>query len=100
MAKTSKLEKHKRQQELVAKYATKRTELKQAIRAAKSPEERELAVAALLKLPLDSNPVRVHNRCQFTGRPHGYYRKFGLCRNQLRQMAHEGKLPGVVKSSW
>jgi small subunit ribosomal protein S14 len=100
MAKTSKLQKHERQQKLVQKYAAKRAELKEIIRKGTSPEAIAEARESLSALPWDSNPVRVHNRCQFTGRPHGYYRKFGLCRNQLRQMAHEGKLPGVVKSSW
>ena len=100
MAKKSKLIRHARQQELIAKYADKRAELKKAMKNSKSNEEYELARKALLKLPVDSNPVRLHNRCQLTGRPRGYYRDFGLCRNQLRKLAHEGALPGVVKSSW
>lgn len=100
MAKTSKMIKHARQQEMIEKYAAKRAELKAIMKKAESQESVAEARAKLEKLPIDSNPVRFHNRCQFTGRPHGYYRKFGLCRNQLRKMAHEGKLPGVVKSSW
>jgi small subunit ribosomal protein S14 len=100
MAKKSKLAKHKLQQEQIAKYAARRAELKSQMKHAKSVEEYNEARKALIKLPIDSNPVRLHNRCQLTGRPRGYYRDFGLCRNQLRQLAHEGKLPGVVKSSW
>jgi small subunit ribosomal protein S14 len=101
MAKKSKLEKHKKQLALVAKYAEKRTELKSILSGkAKSLEEYNDARRALSALPKDSNPVRVHNRCMITGKPRGYYRDFGLCRNMFRQMAHEGKLPGVVKSSW
>lgn len=100
MAKKSKLAKHKLQQEMIAKYAARRTELKSQMKHAKSVEEYNEARKALLKLPIDANPVRLHNRCQLTGRPRGYYRDFGLCRNQLRKLAHEGALPGVVKSSW
>jgi small subunit ribosomal protein S14 len=101
MAKKSKLVKHAQQQKLVAKFSAKRAELKAIINGkAKSVEEYNDAREKLAELPRNSNPVRVHNRCQLTGRPRGYYRAFGLCRNQLRQLAHEGKLPGVVKSSW
>jgi small subunit ribosomal protein S14 len=100
MAKKSKLVRHAKQQQLIAKYAERRAELKKQMKNAKSNEEYEQARNALLKLPADSNPVRLHNRCQLTGRPRGYYRDFGLCRNQLRKLAHEGALPGVVKSSW
>ena len=101
MAKKSKLAKHAVQQKMIVKYAAKRAELKAIINGgAKSVEEYNQARKELADLPRDSNPVRFHNRCQLTGRPRGYYRDFGLCRNQLRQLAHEGKLPGVVKSSW
>ncbi|HEY9720752.1 MAG TPA: 30S ribosomal protein S14 [Oscillatoriaceae cyanobacterium] len=101
MAKKSKLEQHARQQKLVAKYAAKRAELKAILAGgAKSVEEYNAAREKLQKLPRNANPNRIRNRCQLTGRPRGYYRDFGLCRNQLRQLAHEGKLPGVVKSSW
>ena len=100
MAKKSKLAKHALQQKMIAKYADRRAELKAAMKNAGSVEEYHEARKALLKLPIDANPVRLHNRCQLTGRPRGYYRDFGLCRNQLRKLAHEGKLPGVVKSSW
>ena len=101
MAKTSKKVRHAKQQQLVAKYAAKRAELKAIIKGgAKSVEEYQHARKELEELPRDSNPNRIRNRCMLTGRPRGYYRDFGLCRNQLRQLAHEGKLPGVVKSSW
>ena len=101
MAKKSKLIKHARQQAMIAKYAPKRAELKAVLNGkARSLEEYNEARKALAALPKDSNPVRLHNRCQLTGRPRGYYRDFGLCRNMLRKLAHEGVLPGVVKSSW
>jgi small subunit ribosomal protein S14 len=101
MAKKSKLAKHAQQQKMIAKYAPLRAELKAILNGkAKSLEEHNEARKKLASLPKDSNPVRLHNRCMLTGRPRGYYRDFGLCRNMLRKMAHEGKLPGVVKSSW
>lgn len=101
MAKKSKIERHKRQLALVEKYSAKRAELKAVLAGkARSPEEYNEARKALAALPRDANPTRINNRCILTGRPRGYYRDFGLCRNQLRKLAHEGKLPGVVKSSW
>lgn len=101
MAKKSKIAKHGKQKALIAKFAAKRAELKAIINGkAKSVDEYNDARQKLAELPRDSNPARLHNRCQLTGRPRGYYRDFGLCRNQLRKLAHEGKLPGVVKSSW
>ncbi|MEB3285085.1 MAG: 30S ribosomal protein S14 [Candidatus Sericytochromatia bacterium] len=101
MAKKSKIAKHEKQKAVIAKFAAKRAELKAIINGkAKSVDEYNEARQKLADLPRDSNPTRLHNRCQLTGRPRGYYRDFGLCRNQLRQLAHEGKLPGVVKSSW
>ncbi len=101
MAKKSKLAKHALQQKMIAKYAPRRAELKAILSGkARSLEEYNEARKALASLPKDSNPVRLHNRCMLPGRPRGYYRDFGLCRNMLRKMAHEGNLPGVVKSSW
>ncbi len=101
MAKKSKIAKHAKQQALIAKYASKRAELKAVLAGkARSLEEYNEARKALAAIPRDAIPVRLHNRCMLTGRPRGYYRDFGLCRNMLRQLAHEGKLPGVVKSSW
>src|SRR5689334_13519180 len=100
MAKKSKLVRHARQQKLIAKYAPKRAELKAILSGkARSLDEYNEARKALASMPRDANPVRLHNRCMLTGRPRGYYRDFGLCRNMLRKMAHEGNLPGVVKSS-
>lgn len=101
MAKLSMLEREKKRAKLVAKYASKRAALKEVIRNPESSdEERWEAQLALQSLPRDSSPVRQRNRCGLTGRPHGYYRKFGLARNKLRQAAMSGQVPGLVKSSW
>lgn len=89
MAKESVKAREIKRQKLVAKYATKRKALKEAG-----------DYVSLDKLPRDSSPVRLHNRCQLTGRPKGYIRKFGLCRVTFREMASAGKIPGVTKSSW
>lgn len=86
---------------LVQKYAAKRTELKAAIiNPSLSEEERTAAVEKLNKMPRDASSVRLRNRCNITGRPHGYYRKFGLGRNKLREAAMRGDVPGLVKASW
>ncbi len=101
MAKKSAIEKNKRRMRLVEKYASKRAELKAIIKdRSRDPEERFEAMLKLAKLPRNSSPVRVRNRCMLTGRPRGYYRRFGLSRIALRELASEGKLPGVVKASW
>ena len=100
MAKTSKIVANERRKKLVARYATRRAELKEAIRTAASPDERDDAVRALNRLPRDASPVRVRNRDQVDGRPRGYVRKAGLSRINLRMMAHKGELPGITKSSW
>ncbi|MBW7888148.1 MAG: 30S ribosomal protein S14 [Bacteroidetes bacterium] len=89
MAKLSAVARQRRREKLVAKYAAKRKELIE-----------KGDVDGLRKLPRDSNPVRLHNRCSKTGRPRAYYRKFGLSRLSLRQLALEGKIPGLVKASW
>ncbi|MCQ6275856.1 30S ribosomal protein S14 [Bacillus sp. V3B] len=89
MAKKSKVAKEKQRQEMVEKYAELRKELK-----AKGDYE------ALQKLPRDSSPTRLHNRCQVTGRPRGYLRKFKMSRIAFRELAHKGQIPGVKKSSW
>ncbi|WP_339226749.1 30S ribosomal protein S14 [Oceanobacillus sp. FSL K6-2867] len=89
MAKKSKVAKARKQQALVEKYADLRRELK-----AKGDYE------ALRKLPRDSSPTRLNNRCEVTGRPRGYMRKFGMSRIAFREYAHKGQLPGVKKSSW
>lgn len=85
----------RKRQKLVDKYAVKRVELK---KLAKDGDVE--AQIALDKLPKDSSPVRLHNRCRLTGRPRGYMRRFGICRVVFREMANDGKIPGVTKSSW
>jgi small subunit ribosomal protein S14 len=101
MAKLSMVQREAKRTKLVARYAQKRTELKSIISNPESPfEEKMAAVDALQKLPRDSSPVRQHNRCRLTGRPHGFYRKFGLSRIKLREAAMRGDVPGLVKASW
>jgi small subunit ribosomal protein S14 len=101
MAKTSKIAKNEQRIRMVAKYATKRKELKEIISSPHaSDEDKDTAWAMLRALPRDSNPNRVRNRCQFTGRPRGNYRKFGVSRIVFRNMALRGEIPGVKKASW
>ena len=101
MAKRSMLERELRRTKLVRKHAARRAALKKTISDTDvSMDERLQAVAALQKLPRDSSPVRQRNRCGLTGRPHGYYRKFGLGRNKLREAAMRGDVPGLSKASW
>ena len=101
MAKKSMINREHKRDKLARKYATKRAELKAIIKdEERSYEEREDARVRLQKLPRDSSPVRMRNRCRLTGRPHGYYRKFGLGRNELRRLAMQGHIPGLVKASW
>ena len=86
---------------LVARFTEKRKSLKATIKSsATSFEEKMAAVDSLQKLPRDSSEVRQRNRCRITGRPHGVYRKFGLCRNKIREAAMRGDIPGLVKASW
>ena len=86
---------------MVARYAEKRKALKLAINNPDASfEEKAAAELKLQKLPRDSSPVRGRNRCNLTGRPHGYYRKFGLSRNMLREATMRGDVPGLVKASW
>ena len=89
MAKLSVIARDRKKEALVTRFAAKRKALKEA-------GDWE----ALDKLPRSSSSVRLHNRCKLTGRPRGYMRKFGICRNQFRQMASEGKIPGLTKASW
>lgn len=85
----------------VEKFAVKRTQLKaQSVDMSLEFGERMDAIDALAKLPRDASPVRQRNRCRLTGRPHGVYRKFGLSRNMLRQLAMQGDVPGLRKASW
>lgn len=100
MAKKSMIEREKKRQRLVAKYAQKRQEIKEQIAEATSQQEKVELHRQLQQLPLNSAPNRLRNRCWLTGRPRGYYRDFGLSRNMLREMAHKGLLPGVRKASW
>ena len=101
MAKLSMINREKRRTKLVKKYAGKRAELKAIIT---NPEvgfdERQEAMFALQKLPRDSSPVRQRNRCAVSGRPRGFYRRFGLSRNKLREAAMRGDVPGLRKASW
>jgi small subunit ribosomal protein S14 len=100
MAKKAMLEREKKRERLVEKYAAKREALKEAFRQAEDPQEKLEIHRQIQQLPRNSAPSRKHNRCWLTGRPRGYYRDFGLSRNVIREWAHQGLLPGVVKSSW
>jgi small subunit ribosomal protein S14 len=101
MAKKSMIAREKKRTQMVAKYAAKRAELKAVLNSNDSTDEEKWdAQVKLQKLPRDSSPVRQQRRCQVTGRPHGVYRKFGLCRNKLREAAMRGDVPGLVKASW
>ncbi len=101
MAKKSKILRNQQRMAVVAKYAQRRAELKAAsVNMRLSEEERQQALAALAKQPRNACPARVRNRCYMTGRSRGYYRKFGLGRNKLREMMMRGEIPGVVKASW
>ena len=100
MAKLALINKQKKREVLVAKYAKKREAIKAKMSVNATPEERMDAMKKLAKLPRNANPTRLHNRCSVTGRARGFSRLFGLCRQQVRTMASEGKLPGVRKSSW
>lgn len=101
MAKISMKNRERKREKLVARYAARREELKAIIKdPSAEPEAKWDAQIRLQKLPRDSSPVRRRNRCRVTGRPHGYYRKFGLSRIKLREAAMRGDVPGLVKSSW
>nr|ALO21123.1 ribosomal protein S14 [Carteria crucifera] len=100
MAKKSMIQRELKRQFLVMKYAKKRAKLKKQIKEASFLKEKLMLHRKLQALPRNSSVVRLHNRCMITGRPKGFYRDFGLSRHVLREMAHEGLLPGVKKSSW
>ncbi len=101
MAKVSMIEREKKRAKLVKQYATRRAALKAVIEDQSKPmEDRFKATMKLAKLPRNSSAVRLHNRCQMTGRPHAYYRKLKLSRIMLRDLASFGQIPGMVKSSW
>jgi len=101
MAKKSSVEKNKRRERLVKQYAGRRGKLKAIANDEQKPaEERFAARLKLAELPRNSSRVRVRNRCEFSGRPRAYYRKFKLSRIALRDLAATGQIPGMVKSSW
>ena len=101
MAKTSKVVKNEMRKKKVAQFSERRAELKKIINSpASSVETVDEAVMKLQKMPRDASSVRVRNRCSQTGRPRGFLRKFGVSRIALRELALEGQIPGVVKSSW
>ncbi len=101
MAKISMVVRDRKRARLASKYAAKRAALKALIKNPETDlEEKYDATVKLQKLPRDSSPSRQRNRCGLTGRPHGYYRKFGLARNKLREAAMNGDVPGLVKASW
>ena len=101
MAKKSMLAREHKREALVLKYASKRKEIKKILLSpSSSDEDIQRANLSLQKLPRDSSKVRLRSRCKLTGRPHGYYRKFGLSRNKLREATMRGDVPGLVKASW
>lgn len=101
MAKLSLKNREAKRAAMVAKYAAKRADLMALINNSKlSDEERMQARFKLQQLPRDASPVRQRNRCVLTGRPRGVFRKFGLCRNKLREIAMRGEVPGMTKASW
>jgi small subunit ribosomal protein S14 len=101
MAKTSMVEREKRRAGIVKKYAAKRAKLKEQARNPRSsPEQRAAAIAALQALPRNASPSRLRNRCAITGRSRGVYRKFGLARVKIREVASRGEIPGLAKASW
>jgi small subunit ribosomal protein S14 len=101
MAKNSMIAREARRARTVKRYAAKRATLKAVIKSPNSTDEaRDEALLKLQALPRDASPIRQRNRCRITGRPHGYYRKFGLARNKLREAAMRGDVPGLVKASW
>ncbi len=101
MAKTSSVEKNNRRRKLVAQHAERRAKLKALSKdTSKSLTERMQASVKLAEMPRNSSKVRIRNRCEVTGRARGYYRKIRMCRNQLRELASQGLIPGMTKASW
>jgi small subunit ribosomal protein S14 len=100
MAKKSMLEREKKRKKLVAKYSEKRNEILKELKTANTLENIFELSEKLQRLPRNSSKIRLRNRCWKTGRPRGYFRYFGLCRNSLRELAHDCFLPGVIKASW
>jgi small subunit ribosomal protein S14 len=101
MAKKSMKMRDQRREQLVKRFAKKRAALKATLRnRLATDDEKAAAQAKLQAMPRDSNPIRIRNRCAITGRPRGYYRKFGLARNKLREAMMRGDIPGLSKASW
>jgi len=101
MAKLAVVNRDKKRRKTVAKFAARRTELLATINDVKrSDEDRQEAREQLQQLPRNASPVRLRNRCKLTGRPRGVFRKFGLARNKLREIALRGEIPGLIKASW
>lgn len=100
MSRKSLIEREKKRIDLVKKYRSKRIEFRKGLKQSSSFKNKLKFSFKLQELPLNSSPVRLKNRCLQTGRSHGYFRDFGLCRNVLREMANEGLIPGVRKASW
>jgi small subunit ribosomal protein S14 len=101
MAKLAVVNRDKKRRKTVAKYATRRSALLETINDSKrSDEDRQEAREKLQQLPRNASPVRLRNRCSLTGRPRGVFRKFGLARNKLREIALRGEIPGLIKASW
>ena len=101
MAKKSMIVKNIRRKQIVERYRDRRIELKKILKSSSASEnEKQVARLKLEKMPRDSNPIRIRNRCVVTGRPRSYYRKFGLSRITFREMALKGEVPGITKASW
>ena len=101
MAKVSMMQRDRKRQRLVYRYAKRRAAARAVIKDPNSTlEQRIAAQETLQKMPRDASPMRLRNRCSITGRPRGYYRRFGLGRNKLREAAMRGDIPGLTKSSW
>ena len=101
MAKLALINREEKRRKLVAQFAKKRASLEEIIsNTALSDAERYEARLKLQALPRNASPTRLRNRCELTGRPRGVFRKFGLCRNKIRELAFNGEIPGIVKASW
>tara|TARA_B100001750_G_C15320486_1_gene501950 strand:+ start:108 stop:413 length:306 start_codon:yes stop_codon:yes gene_type:complete len=101
MAKKSMIVKNIRRKQIAERYRERRMELKKILKDVKvSEDEKQIARIKLERMPRDSNPIRIRNRCVVTGRPRSYYRKFGLSRITFREMALKGQIPGITKASW
>lgn len=101
MAKKSMVARQQKRLKTVQRYAAKREEYRKIIRDPRASDEQKLAAQVRLQqLPRDASPVRLHNRCAISGRPHGFYRRFGLARNKLREATMRGEIPGLSKASW